>query len=418
MPDTLTPELCRAVVQDVLKLAKEKYVYPDVGEQIADAIQAKLDRGDYGSITDAHELAATLTMDLRDVSKDRHWAVMYSPTQETAYIDPETEEDETQLARWLERARRDNFGFEKIERLKGNIGYIDLRQFAPAEYAGNTAVAAMNFVANCDALIFDLRQNHGGHPSMVQLIISYLIKPEPKHINTFYNRPTDDYQQFWTFPHVPGTRMPDIPVYVLTSHATGSGAEEFAYDLKYMERATLIGEITVGAAHPVDREIVQEHFYVLLPSGRPVNPITSENWEGKGVEPHISVPQEDALKTAHLLAFEQQIERCQGDVQKRDLEWGREILTSLYEPISVAESTLSRYAGQYGERTFTLEDGSLMYSHQKHPATWRLIPITETRFRLDEDLKFEFILDAYGEVESLVVTYRDGRPEVSVARTE
>jgi hypothetical protein len=417
MADTLTPGLRRAVVQDIIRLTKEKYVYPDVGRQIATHIQSKLEHDGYASITDANELAATLTEDLREVSKDRHWAVMYSPTQETAYIDPETEEDEAQLARWLEQGRRTNFGFEKVERLKGNIGYIDLRQFAPAEYAGETARAAMNFVANCDALIFDLRQNHGGYPSMVQLIISYLIKPEPKHINTFYYRPTDDYQQFWTFPYVPGKRMPDIPVYVLTSHATGSGAEEFTYNLKHMERATIVGETTVGAAHPVNRETVQEHFQVLLPYGRPINPITNDNWEGKGVEPHIAVPQEDALKTAHIHAFEQLIEQCQGNEQKRELEWEGEILKSLYTPVAVAESTLSRYVGQYDQRTFALENGSLMYTHQMHPVTWRLIPITETRFRLDEDLKFEFILDAHGEVSSVVVTYRDGRPEVSVAKT-
>jgi hypothetical protein len=418
MPNTLTPGLRRAVVQDIIRLSKEKYVYPDVGRQIADHIQSKLEQDGYASITDANELAVTLTEDLREVSKDRHWAVMYSPTQQTAYIDPETEEDETQLARWLEQARRTNFGFEKVERLKGNIGYIDLRQFAPAEYAGETAAAAMNFVANCDALIFDLRQNHGGYPSMVQLIISYLINPEPKHINTFYYRPTDDCQQFWTFPYVPGKRMPDTPVYVLTSHGTGSGAEEFAYNLRNMKRATIVGETTVGAAHPVCRETVQEYFQVLLPYGRPINPITDDNWEGKGVEPHIAVPQEGALETAHIHAFEQLIEHCQECEQKRELEWEGEILKSLYTPVAVAESTLSRYAGQYDQRTFALKNGSLMYTHQKHPVTWRLIPITETRFRLDEDLKFEFILDAKGEVSSLVVTYQDGRPEVSVAKTE
>lgn len=417
MPDVLTPELRLAVVQDIIRLTKEKYVYPDIGKQIADHIQLKLEQDGYASITDANELAVVLTEDLREVSGDRHWAVLYSPTQETAFIEPETEEDEVQLARWLDQARRSNFGFEKVERLKGNIGYIDLRQFAPAEYAGETAAAAMNFVSNCDALIFDLRQNHGGYPSMVQFIISYLIQPEPKHINTFYYRPTDTYQQFWTFPYVPGQRMPDIPVYVLTSHATGSGAEEFTYNLKNMKRATIIGETTVGAAHPVNRETAQEHFSVLLPYGRPINPITNDNWEGKGVEPHIAVLQEDALAAAHLHAFEQLIAQCAERDQKRDLEWEGEILKSLYTPVTVAESTLARYAGQYDQRTFTLEKGSLMYTHQKHPATWRLIPITETRFRLDEDMKFEFILDAHGEVSSLVVTYRDGRPEVSAAKT-
>ncbi|MEJ2736813.1 MAG: S41 family peptidase [Anaerolineae bacterium] len=208
----LTPEFRQAVVLDIAKLAREKYVYPEVGEKLATSIQAKLQEGGYDEISQAGQLAMTLTEDLRALSNDRHWSVVHDPQQTPAHIDPETEEDQAQLARWLIQARRRNFGFEKVELLAGNIGYVDLREFAPSEHAGETAVAAMGFVANCDALIFDLRQNHGGYPSMIQLITSYLYEGESRHINTFYYRPTDDYQQFWTFPHVPGRRLPEVPV--------------------------------------------------------------------------------------------------------------------------------------------------------------------------------------------------------------
>jgi hypothetical protein len=418
MSDTLTHQIRQAVVQDVVELTREKYVFPNTGEKLADHIQAKFQQGGYDDITDASELALTLTSDLRQVSNDRHWAVIFDPQQATARVDPETEDDEAQLTQWLEQARRSNFGFEKVERLKGNIGYIDLRRFVPSEHAGDTAVAAMNFVAHCDALIFDLRHNHGGYPSMVQLLISYLLEPKPKHINTFYYRPTDEYQQFWTFPHVPGHRMPDIPVYVLTSSATGSGAEEFTYNLKHMERAIIIGETTIGAAHPVNSEVVQDHFRFLLPYGRPINPITNDNWEGSGVEPHIAVPQEDALKTAHLHALEQLIEKCEDDQQKRALAWESELLNSQYMPITLDEATLSHYAGQYGVRTFAVEDGALTYTHQVHPTPWKLTPLTETRFCLEEDIIFEFILDEQGVVSSVAIAYRDQRPEITVAKTE
>jgi hypothetical protein len=418
MIDIPFSELRKAVVQDVVKLAREKYVLPDIAEEIANHLQAKLDSGGYDDITDATELAIKLTSDLRESSNDRHWSVIYDPQHTIVHIDPEKEDDELRMARWLERSRRMNFGFERVEHLKGNIGYIDLRQFAPSEHAGEVAVAAMNFVANCDALIFDLRQNHGGYPSMVQLIISYLLDPEPKHINTFYYRPTDETQQFWTFPHVPGKRMPDVPVYVLTSKATGSGAEEFTYNLKNMERATIIGETTGGAAHPVTLELVQGHFKVRLPYGRPINPITKGNWETTGVEPHIAVPQEEALKTAHLHAFEQLLEQCTDDQYRRDLEWEIEIVRSQYSPVTADEGTLVRYAGQYGNRRFTVEDGAMRYQHQDYPMVWKLEPITETRFRLEDDLKFEIVLDDQGEATAVVITYRDDRPEVTVAKND
>jgi hypothetical protein len=418
MSETLTPEIRQTVVLDLAKLAQEKYVYPEVGEELATSIRAKLEQGGFDEIVEAGELAMTLTEDLRALSNDRHWSVVYDPHRLPKYIDPETEEDEAQLAQWLARARRRNFGFEKVERLQGNIGYIDLREFAPSEHAGETAVAAMSFVANCDALIFDLRQNHGGYPSMVQLITSYLYDAEPRHINTFYYRPSDDYQQFWTFPHVPGRRLPEVPVYVLTSSATGSGAEEFTYNLKHMGRATLVGETTGGAAHPVTAETVQEHFHVRLPYGRPINPITQENWEGTGVEPHITVPQENALKTAHLHALEHLAENCEDEQRKRDLAWETETLESLYAPVTVGDATLARYAGHYGQRSFSVRDGALIYVHQANSIAWRLAPMTETRFRLGDDLKFEFLLDEQGTASGVKISYRDGRPDVTVARTE
>jgi hypothetical protein len=417
MPSELTSEMRRTVVQDIATLTREKYVFPDIGEETARLIQAKVAQGGYDDSADASHFASALTADLREVSKDRHWLVTYHPQQGTTQPGRNQEEDEAQLARRMAQLRRSNFGFEKVERLMGNVGHIDLRQFAPSEYGGETAVAAMSFVANCDALIFDLRKNRGGNPSMVQLLISYLVDAEPRHINTWYDRPTDDYRQFWTLPHVPNRRMPDLPVYLLTSHATGSGAEEFAYDLKYMERATVIGETTLGAAHPVTVERVQNHFQVRLPYGRPINPITKGNWEGVGVAPHIAVPAKEALKTAHMHALDRLIAGCRDEQSKRDLAWEKEIVESLYTSLVVHEATLVRYAGRYGERGFAVEDGTLVYSHQALPVSWRLEPITETRFRLGEDFKFEFLLDKQGKASAVVMSYRDGRPENRFAKT-
>jgi hypothetical protein len=416
MPDADFPSIRTAVVQDIIQLARAKYVYPDTGEEIAGHIQAKLDSGGYDDVGDPMELALQLTSDLRSVSDDSHWGLVYDPEGAAAWVDPETETDKDRLARYLEMARKANYGFERVERLKGNVGYIDLRRFEPSEHAGATAVAAMNFVANCDALIIDLRQNHGGYPSMVQLITSYLSEPKSQHINTFYYRPTDDTQQFWTFPYVPGIRRPDIPLYLLTSRATGSGAEEFAYNLKHMGRATLIGETTVGAAHPVTREVVQGDFVILLPYGRPINPITGSNWEAKGVEPHVAVPAEDALKVAHLRALEHLAARAQNQSETADLTWIAEIIQSEYAPVVLDEASLAQFTGQFGKRTFSIENGSLVYEHQDLPASWKLTPMARTRFRLDEDMKFEFALDQDGLARSVKISYRDGRPDVAAER--
>ena len=160
------------------------------------------------------------------------------------------------------------------------------------------AVGAMAFLANCDALIIDLRDNGGGNPEMIQLLSSYFFSGEPRHLNSFYYRLDEKTEQYWTLPYVPGSKLADTDLYVLTSSYTFSGAEEFTYNLKNMKRATIVGETTGGGAHPVRMEILNDHFAIGVPYARAVNPISKTNWEGTGIEPDVKVPAAQALDKA------------------------------------------------------------------------------------------------------------------------
>src|SRR5205085_3772593 len=112
-----------------------------------------------------------LTTDLQAVSHDKHLRVGYSsePIPERQNAEEPTAEE---LDRFQTFLRQTNFGFEKVERLPGNVGYLDLRGFNPAQFAADTGAAAMNFLANTDALIIDLRRNGGGDPAMVAFLSS------------------------------------------------------------------------------------------------------------------------------------------------------------------------------------------------------------------------------------------------------
>jgi C-terminal processing protease CtpA/Prc len=181
------------------------------------------------------------------------------------------------------------------------LGYLKFNGFGDPEICAPTAIAAMNFLGGVDALIFDLRQNGGGDPKMVALLCSYLFE-HPTHLNDLWTRKGDETQQFWTLPYVPGKRLPSIPVYVLTSHRTFSGAEEFTNNLKVLKRATIVGEVTGGGAHPVGGHRIDDRFTIGVPFARAINPITKTNWEGVGVEPDVKVSADDALTTAQALA--------------------------------------------------------------------------------------------------------------------
>ena len=199
--------------------------------------------------------------------------------------------------------RMDNFGIHRVERLDGNVGYLDLRRVAMAANAGPAVAAAMELIAGTYALIFDLRHNGGGAPDGVALWCSYLLKEEPIHLNDIFHADTGQTRQFWALPYVPGSRYLDRPVYVLTSGRTFSGGEEWCYNLQALGRAELIGETTGGGAHPTRGFPVSGAVHMAVPFARSVNPVTGTNWEGTGVTPDTAVPEAGARDVAYEKAL-------------------------------------------------------------------------------------------------------------------
>lgn len=306
-PDsTLTAEQRAEVLDGVLKKLNDHYIFPDKAREMETAIRTRQEKKEYDGVTNARKFAETLTTHLQEVSHDKHLRVLFSHDPLPKPREPSAEERHKMRTQMGKR----NFGFEKVERLEGNIGYLDLRGFMKAEAAGETAAAAMTFLANTDALIIDVRNNGGGDPGMVALLCSYLFDGQERHLNSLAWRKSsgEEVQQWWTLPYVPGKKYIGKDVYVLTSKRTFSAAEEFTYNLQTQKRASVVGETTGGGAHPGGTQPINDHFAVWVPSGRAVNPITKTNWEGTGVKPDIEVPADQALKTAHLAALKKVLE--------------------------------------------------------------------------------------------------------------
>jgi len=311
----------RQVIDGVLARLIEAYVFPDTAVAMERAIRERVRRRDYERITSAQALADSLTAHLQAVSKDRHLRVRYSyeplpPLREGGRPTPEME------TRARAFGRQVNFGFERVERLSGNVGYLELRTFGfEPEWIGDAAAAVFAFLANTDALIIDVRRNGGGSPGMVAFVSSYLFGADSVHLNSLYWRPGNRTDHFYTRPRVPGARYgPDRPVYVLTSRRTFSGAEEFAYNLQTRQRAVIVGDTTGGGAHPGGMQRVTEHFGIWVPSGRAINPVTKTNWERVGVRPDVAVPSDQALRAAHLAALRGLRQRATDPERRRQLD--------------------------------------------------------------------------------------------------
>lgn len=279
------------VIDAVIADLNKDYFSAETARKAADVLLADEKRGDYATITDRAAFADALTARIRDVSKDMHLVVVYSrePLPDRPPGPPLGV-----LERYREAMLRTHCNFEKVQILPHRVGYFKLNSFPDPAICREAAKDAMARLNGADAIIFDLRDNTGGYPEMVSLIASYLFD----HPEYMYNPRENATAQSWTHSPVPGSKLANKPVYVLTSARTFSGAEQFSYDLKMLKRATLVGETTRGGAHAGVFHRIDEHFGIGIPEVRPINPYAKTDWEGTGVQPDIQVKAADALNTA------------------------------------------------------------------------------------------------------------------------
>ena len=288
------------VVEQVRALVETHYVYPDVAAAVSRVLAEGLAEGRYPA--EVPSLAAAITTDLQSVNRDQHLRLLYHVDA----LPPRTPGDDTEeyaaMAQWADQTCG---GVACVQRLAGNVGYLELQPVLfPAVLAGEVITAAMSLLATTGALVIDLRHCLGGEPAMAVFLISYLWDHEPAQLTGLRERQDNQVKQAWTLPYVPGRRFGKTkPVYVLTSATTFSGGEQLSYDLQQLGRATIVGERTRGGAHAREGFPVHPHLEATISVAEAVNPKTGGNWEGTGVAPDIQTTAAQARDTAYELAL-------------------------------------------------------------------------------------------------------------------
>lgn len=287
----------------------QSYIDLDLSKKMISELDKNLKSKTYDKITSPNEFSKKLTEDLQSVSKDLHLKVRFEPehiAQEKRVVSEEKKlEEEKKMAMQMAEI---NYGFTEVKILDGNIGYLNLRTFADIKYAEETATATMNFLSNTKAIIIDLRTNGGGVPSMMQLLSSYFFDETPVLLSDFYERKTDTKTQLYSLVSVAGKRSTNKPVYILTSKQTFSASEAFAYTLKHLDKALVVGEITKGGANRTKRINLNDEFTISVPYIKSIHPITKTNWEGKGVQPNIETNEKEAFVYAYIDAINKTVQ--------------------------------------------------------------------------------------------------------------
>ena len=430
-PAPLTQEQRREVITGLNELLDDIYVIPETADAMIARLRGDLDAGRFVADTDPVEFAAKLTGILQEMSGDQHLRVSYGAGGGAEPLRVRVSGDPGGAApgatdgpvRVVRRAPGDGVvprrlegiePFPRAELLPGNVACVEVRLFAPREGAEDRAAEVMKTIADADAVVFDLRACMGGAPDMVHLVTSYLYGPEPMHLLTYYHA-YEEPDSAYTLAEVPGVRRPDIPVYVVTSRFTGSGGEEFTYNLKHHGRATVVGERTAGAGHGGGVHPVAAGFEAFVPDFRPVHPVTGGGWEGVGVEPDIEVGADRALDFAHREALREIARGRPDDPAALAEEIARLDERIDGEPPTMDAVTLADYAGVYEIRTIRVKDGGLTLQRTGGPEL-ELVPAGEPdhfTLTLIPTARIRFERDAAGTVTAVHVLNMRGEWEMS-----
>ncbi|WP_363796751.1 S41 family peptidase [Lysobacter firmicutimachus] len=415
-PSALTPAALREVVDTVAQRIQDHYYDLGRGRELADALRGENRRGAFDSYRDPRDLASALSERLKP--HDGHFRVVWrAPTTAagtaTAGAGPRLRRGPDAGA--IDYARRRNHGLRRVELLPGNLGYVDLREFAEIDFddplapARRALDAALAFVADCDALIVDLRDNGGGAPSAVGYLASAFVTPGADVYNRFRWRDGDTVRSSSEAPKIayPAPRT-ELPLYVLTSSRTASAAEAFTYTLRNVDRAVVVGETSTGAANPGGERDAGAGFSVFVADGSPVSPITGGNWEGRGVVPDVPVPQHGALRTAQILALEAVLARGLPGANADDARWALEALRAAQSKAQ-ADAYDPSYLGDYGRIRIERDRERLALRNGKRP----LQPLTRLQADLyclgdDPSVRVRFERDGAGRIAALQLQRPDG----------
>lgn len=305
LPSLLQAQILRSdemetILEDVAKQIRSGYIYEDQGLEISEAF-LKQTSGMFNEDWGANDFAKEITTILLEISDDPHLYVRVSEeasAQRRRVMRPMNSEEPANERRLVLGPRViENYGFEEVRVLDGNIGYLKFSMFSQDENAIEIADAAIQFLGATDALIIDLRTNFGGSPNMVLHLSSYLFE-EPTHLSTSFQRGWEKPVERWTSDTETKNSLSHVPVYVLTSNRTFSAAESFTFGLNNNDRVTIVGETTGGGGHFGSMVDLSNNFQMFLPTGRVWNPKTGKGFQSEGITPHVEVNSEMALETA------------------------------------------------------------------------------------------------------------------------
>jgi len=249
----------KSLIQEIQQLMEGHYISLEKAKETNAYLDQLMQEGFFDDYKDAESLTTAITNEMRKITNDKHLEI-YPPRRERKMTDP--------MATFRRnRVRNNRPMIDDVRYLEDNVGYFNLRYFGGSSNLPKID-RVLDQLENADGLIIDLRQNGGGSASTVQYLCSYFFT-DSLLLASWYARFNhqlnikEHTRERWTVP-INGKKRPNIPLFILTSARTFSAAEDFAYTMQSFKKATIIGEVTRGGAHPVDFFPLRDLKYLFL----------------------------------------------------------------------------------------------------------------------------------------------------------
>ncbi len=395
------------LINSIADSLNEHYIFPVKAASISIYLQSQLKKNAYiGLLDNPEKLAEQIGQDINVVHHDPHMRIKFDPGFVPQEIYKPTSEDIKQAKKYW---KENNYMFKKAEVLPGNIGYLSFNLFVEdIESAKPTIAAALKFLVNTTALVIDLRENMGGSPEMVSQIESYFFK-EKTHMNDLINRSNKDTTFLYADPAKSEGLNLSMPIYILTSKHTFSGAEDFTFGMQIANRAIVVGETTGGGAHPQMPFSVGQGFVVFIPFARSINPVTQTDWEGTGVIPDVKVTANEAFINAQELIFRNLLLTAPDQKEKNKYLYYINSLLANDPNKQLALNKLLPFAGTYGGLIIYPDKNKLYCKNNNNGGAVSVLKhISNNLFVLDKEAQIEFIRDDKGHYSDIKIFVNDG----------
>jgi C-terminal processing protease CtpA/Prc len=290
--DTLSKENIEKTITDVMLLLDKNYIYPEKALLVEEELKRKLTNKEFDGISDWYSFIRSLNKIMRGITSDMYLDIVETNPSFILEKIQKTSSFNTQ----------DSYAIDNVDILNGNIGYMRMNYFYQSPNVKQDIYLALKELANAGALIIDLRNTEGDSILVAQYFMSFFIEENIVLSEILYDK--QNKRELLRAINNNGSDKfkHNFPIYILTSSFLSSSGEFFSYTLKHFKKAVIVGEKTMGIAHVIQKQEINNYISLNIPIAIHLHPTTQVNWEKTGVIPDLDVDASSSLEEAHKMA--------------------------------------------------------------------------------------------------------------------